>query len=261
MLWAYKRKDEEAMKKLKKLMMLLCLVCCFSAVGVSVFSEANTVYAAPEDKTGDETGDENGGGGGGTGNEDWEAGVQKFDDDESGGQKIKDMTKSVNPESNSLTDILGLPIQQFLNSLIYILLTVANLWFFLQTCMDLVFLLSPALRQALSKGDPAKKVKSGLRGVACGLVSEQALKACGCKREGEKGNKHINSNAFAEEVQWQAWVTGRLIMFVCILTYLALLMMGLLPTLVKFLSSFAYGVLKAIMSLFGFDPDDDNAVG
>ena len=239
------------MKKLKKLMALFCLMFCFSALGVSTFSDVGTVYAKPTDTNEDEGGDDEGETQ--SGDELLNEGKDKFESD-NGAQKITDMTQKVNPENNALTEILGMPIQTLLNSLIYILLTAANLWFFVQTCIDLVFLLSPAFRGMLSESGSKEHQK--LKGIACGLVSEQALKACGCKREKTKDGKHIDSDGFSEEVKWSEWVTGRLIMFVCILTYLALLLMGLLPTLVKFLSSFAYAVLKAIMGIFGFEPEE-----
>lgn len=250
-LWAYSRKDEETMKKLKKLMALLCLMFCFSALGVSTFSDVNTVYAAtpdPNEGEGDE--DE---GEGKSGDELLQEGKEKFEDEDSNTQKITEMTGKVKPENNDLSTIIGMPIETLLNTLIYVLLTVANIWFFLQTCIDLVFLLSPAFRGMLSASGGEDHEK--LKGIACGLVSEQALKACGCKREKVDDKKHIDSDGFSDEVKWSEWVTGRLIMFVCILSYLALLLMGLLPTLVKFLSSFAYAVLKAIMGVFGFEPE------
>lgn len=236
------------MKKLEKLMVILCLMFCFSTLGVSVVGDVSTVYAKPTASPSEPP----------SGDQQLKDSKDKFDKD-SGAKKIKGMTQKVNPENNALTEIIGMPIQTILNSIIYILLTFANLWFFLQTCLDLVFLLSPAFRGILA--NDADKKNEKLKGVACTLVSEQALKACGATRSARKSgeSRHITSTGFTEEIKWADWVTGRLFMFVSILAYLALLLMGLLPTLVNFLSSFAYAVLKAIMGLFGFNPDDENS--
>lgn len=164
-------------------------------------------------------------------------------------KNIKGLADKVQPASNALTQLVTFPIVTVLNAVMYIALTLINTYFFVQTCFDVAFLIAPAFRDMLSGNQDTEGTAGKAARFCNGLISEAALNAVGYnKTAGDK--KHIECAEMAAEVDWKGWIIKRLIMFISIMAYLALLMMGLLDEFVALFTKLGYAIVKAIMGLF-----------
>lgn len=168
------------------------------------------------------------------------------------GTDIGKLGDSIKPVESDMTRMVTDPVSKGFNGIMWILLNAINIYFFVQTCLDVFFLIAPGFRDWLS-GKQGESGGTGKTARFCNkLISEAALNAVGYKKsEGDKG--HIQANDLAPEVDWKGWITKRLFMFICIMTYVALLMMGMLGDVVNFFSRFGYSLIDSAFKLL--DPD------
>lgn len=166
---------------------------------------------------------------------------------EAGSTQINAMTDQIQAKSNELTVMVTSPAMILFNAIIYIALALINTYFFVQTCFDIAFLMAPAFRDMLSRNQNGEDGKGRATRFVNGLISEPALNAVGYNKSGEKG--HIECEEMAAEVDWKGWLVKRLFMFICLMAYLALLMMGLVGKFVTLMSGIAYAIVKAVMNL------------
>lgn len=167
--------------------------------------------------------------------------------------KLGVLGDDVNPGENGVTKTVTGVLAVVFNSITYIGLFCINMYFFMQCAMDVLFLTAPGIRDWLSREQSKTDGKmAGIRRrtakVACGLISESALNATGYTRSADSG-KFMTTQA-VEEVNWKGWMKARAGLFIGCMTYMALLMLGLVPDLIKlvtrFLFSFITNVFKAL---------------
>ena len=160
---------------------------------------------------------------------------------------LEKLTENVKPKANGLTEMVTWPVMQILNAVIFIALALINTYFFVQTCFDIAFLLAPAFRDVLSRNQNSDDGSGKAARFVNGLISEPALNAVGYNKTGEKG--HIECGEMAAEVDWKGWLVKRLFMFICLMAYLSLLMLGLLPQFINLFTQIGYAIVKALMDL------------
>lgn len=246
------------MNKVKKSFLfrfMLCLILTFGVVSCLGINNSNVKILATNGSGSNGSGS-NGSGSGSNGSGS-NAGPTPFTYDEQykdasteyDNSGIKDIASEINPEKNQVTELISNPAQGFMNTIMFVVINLIEVFFFLQTCFDILFLIAPGFRGILtSHQDKATAGGKAVR-MCTGLISEAALNAVGYKKTVEKGERHIQGTNISAEVDWKGWVVRRLGMFIGIMAYLALLIMGLLDEFVALFSKLAYALVKALMNL------------
>ena len=163
---------------------------------------------------------------------------------------VDDLAKDINPHETDLSNMLASPFIYVLNAIMYVALSLINAYFFVQTCFDIAFLTAPGFRETLSGHQDDEGGRGKAARVANGLISEAALNAVGYNKSADN-KRHIECNEMAKEVDWKGWLIRRLVMFISMMAYLALLMMGLVSSFVSLFTKIGYAIVQAVMKLLG----------
>lgn len=241
-------------KFLARLILCLVLFSVFGRVPVSFVSEPLVAYANttpspdPNASVSNKAEDEE------SYNKQYDNARKQYED-----KQISGIADQVQPESNFFTRLITTPVVGVLNAIMYIALTLINTYFFVQTCFDIAFLIAPAFRDMLSGNQDTEGAAGKAARFCNGLISEAALNSVGYnKSAGDK--RHIECSEMAAEVDWKSWLIKRLVMFISIMAYLALLLMGLLDEFVSLFTTLAYAIVKAVMELFKPDDNKDTTI-
>lgn len=162
---------------------------------------------------------------------------------------VGDIANGVRPEDNVVVRAVTNPVNKGLNTVMYIALLLINTYFFVQTCFDVGFLTAPAFRETLSGRQDSDGMDGKAARFANGMISEAALNAVGYRKSSDN-KKHLECEEPASEVNWKSWLTKRLVMFVSIMTYMALLFLGLVPELVNVMTKIGYTIVQSLLHLF-----------
>lgn len=165
-------------------------------------------------------------------------------------KNIKNLSKDIEPGANDLTNMLSSPFIYVLNAIMYVALSLINAYFFVQTCFDIAFLTAPGFRETLSGNQDNEGGSGKVARAVNGLISEAALNAVGYNKSADN-KRHIECNEMAKEVDWKGWLIRRLVMFISMMAYLALLMMGLVSSFVSLFTKIGYAIVQAVMKLLG----------
>ena len=167
---------------------------------------------------------------------------------------MKGLGKEIDPQADDVTNSFTNVLALVFNWITYIALFCINMYFFMQCAMDVLFLTAPGIRDWLSREQSKTDGKmAGVRRktakVACGLISESALNATGYTRSADSG-KFMTTQA-VEEVDWKGWMKARAGLFIGCMTYMALLIMGLVPRLIELVTRFLFNFLTNLFNGLG----------